>query len=291
MIFRITFALILPLAACTPSTDNSDSGEDSGEQTLPVESTFTAIDNPHSDRSGFGAFTRYVDMNGLSVYGENGISDEKLIYVANIMAELLDNDENGEWDDTALFDKLLEAEMLMPVFAREGSAAENEFFNNYRGDGVSAVLYNREVDPSQPGHWGSDATIEETMHTINHRGHVSLYPEVFGMEPNSSKLTEAMDVARGGQWISHPSSYPEEAWYHYNDRTCDYECMAIEYIYWAQVANMGILDDQQTCNGINDEWELCSPELVQEVDTKVYEILIDTNQPLPLLAPDGIYAP
>jgi len=48
------------------------------------------------------------------------------------------------------------------------------------------------------GHWGSDASVEEIMHTINHVGHLEIYPEAFGLEPDSSLLTEAMDIARGG---------------------------------------------------------------------------------------------
>jgi hypothetical protein len=100
-----------------------------------------------------------------------------------------------------------------------------------------------------------------------------------------------MDVARGGQWKDFPESYPEEAWYHYDDQTCDYECMAIEYIYWAQVSNMGILDDPDTCSGIANEWELCSRSLLQEGDVLVYALITDPNQALPQLAPDGVYAP
>ena len=129
------------------------------------------------------------------------------------------------------------------------------------------------------------------MHTINHRGHVEVYPDAFGLNPGSSLMTQAMDVARGGQFMSVPSAYPDEAWYHYDDTTCDYGCMAIEYIYWAQVSHMGILDDPETCQGIEDEWELCSPDLVQQGDVLVHALLTDPAQPLPQLAPDGHYDP
>jgi hypothetical protein len=254
-------------------------------------STFEVVANPHTDRPGFEEFSHYVDMNGLGVYGEDGISEDKMRYVASVFAELLDNNEDGQWDDPNIFAELLKQEALMPIFAREGSKAEQAFFENYEGDGVSAVLYNNEVDPSQPGHWGADATVEETLHTINHVGHVSVYPAQFGLEPDSSLLTDAMDIARGGQWRSFPDEYPEEAWYHYDDRTCDYECMAIEYIYWAIVSNMEILNDPQTCEGIANEWELCSRELLKEGDVLVYSLITDPNQPLPQQAPDGIYAP
>ena len=154
------------------------------------------------------------------------------------MAELLDNDEDGEVDDQAVWAELLAQKAMVPMFNGEGSPAEEDFFDNYRGNGVSAVLYNNEIDPSRPGYWGADATIEEIMHTINAVGHTTVYPDAFGLEPNSSLLTAAMDVARGGQFIYHPGTYPDGSWYHYDDTTCDYQCMAIEYLYWAQVSNM-----------------------------------------------------
>ena len=75
---------------------------------------------------------------------------------------------------------------------------------------MSAVLWRNEIDPNQPGHWGADASVEEIIHTINHIGHVELYPEIFGIQPNSSVMSDAMDIARGGQFINHPDEYPEE---------------------------------------------------------------------------------
>lgn len=280
---------IVPLLlSCSSSEPKSSADPDPAGA---VDADFVVSDNPDADTPGFGAFTSYVSMNGLGVYGEDGVSEEKLLYVAAIFAELLDNDEDGQWDDVDVYRELVERSALMPVFAAEGSAAEDDFFHNYDGDGVSAVLYSGEIDPSQPGHWGADATIEEVMHTINAVGHAAVYPGVFGLDPDASRLTEAMDVARGGQWLTFPDSYPESSWYHYDDWTCDYQCMAIEYIYWAQVSHMGILDDPQTCQGIADEWELCSAEQVRTGDVLVYDILTDSRQPLPQLAPDGWYAP
>lgn len=279
--------MFVPFLFACSSSSSDKSQTDAGE----IVHVFEVVDNPDTEVPGFGGFTSYVDMNGLGVYGEDGVSEQTLLYVATIFAELLDNDEDGHWDDEAVFNALVMRSALMPVFAEEGSAAESEFFRRYNGDGVGAVLYNNEIDPSQPGHWGSDATIEEVMHTINAVGHTSVYPTVFGLNPNESQLTAAMDVARGGQWLTMPDEYPEEAWYHYDDRTCDYPCMAIEYMYWAQVSHMGILDDPQTCRGIADEWELCSAKLVRSVDELIYSILIDRNQPLPQQAPDGVYTP
>ncbi len=42
-----------------------------------------------------------------------------------------------------------------------------------------------------------------------------------------------MDIARGGHFTSVPTTYPSNAIYHYYDRTCEYDCMGTEFIYWA----------------------------------------------------------
>ncbi len=122
-------------------------------------------------------------------------------------------------------------------------------------------------------------------------GHTNVYPNAFSMQPNSSLLSAAMDVARGGQFMNVPNNYPPSAWYHYDDHTCDYQCMAIEYLYWAIVSYMGILDDPQTAQGIANEWEPYNATLLQSTDVLMYALITDPQYKLPLLAPDGNYCP
>ena len=253
---------------------------------------FEIESNPNSSDAALSTFTKYVNvLDCFEIYAEASISDAKVLYAAAIAAELLDNDEDGVVDDPLIAAQLSNSHALMPLLASEGSVGENTLFSNYEGEGISAVLYNEEIDPSQPGHWGDDATIEEIIHTINHVGHTFVYPEAFSMSPNSSLMSAAMDEARGGQFTSIPNTYPEEAWYHYDDYTCDYECMAIEYMYWSIVSNMGVLDDPETCSGIANEWEACSPELFQTMDVLMYDLITDPQYLLPLNAPDGNYCP
>ena len=256
------------------------------------EVCFEIESNPNQNQPGFGYFSKYVNvLDCFDIFAPSNISDEKVLHVAAIAAELLDNNEDGEVDDSLVKQELIQNSALMPIFTSENSQAANSFFNNYNGDGVSAVLFNNEIDPTQPGHWGDDATVEEVIHTINHVGHVNVYPETFDIQPNSSVMSDAMDIARGGQFINMPNQYPEEAWYHYDDWTCDYECMAIEYFYWCEVSYMGILDDPQTCNGIFNEWELCTPELFESTDVIMHSIISNLDYKLPQNAPDGNYCP
>ena len=250
---------------------------------------FTIQANPLSSDPALGVFSKYVDVYGCGIYAESTIPDDKVLHAAAIWAELIDNDEDGVIDDPALHTELVNNSAIMPIFESDGNPAMVTFMNNYNGNGVSAVLWKDEIDPTQPGHWGADATIEEILHTINGVGHVNIYPNAFNLAPNSSLMSAAMDAARGGQFLSVPPSYPTDAWYHYDDQSCDYECMAIEYMYWSIVSLMGILDDPSTCSGISNEWELCSPTLFENTDTLMYNIITDGTYKLPQLAPDGNY--
>jgi len=252
---------------------------------------FTIDPNPVNGIA-FSGFTKYVDVLGcFFIVAESTIPDAKVLHAAAVAAELLDNNEDGIVDDPLIELQLQNKQAFTPIFAYEGSSAEDLLFNNYQGDGASAVLYNNEIDPAQTGHWGDDATVEEVIHTINHVGHTSIYPNAFSLQPNSSLMSTAMDVARGGQFLSIPNPYPSSAWYHYDDWTCDYECMMIEYMYWALVSNMGILDDAQTASGIANEWEPYNATLLQSMDILMYTLITDSQYKLPLLAPDGNYCP
>ena len=254
---------------------------------------FELEENPYPNHPAFGIFSKYVNVLGcIHIYAESNISDEKVLHVASVAAELLDNNEDGTVDDLLIEASLTELNTIMPVFQSENGNSIDTFFDNLGDDGCTgAVLFRNEIDPSQPGHWGDDATVEEVLHTINSCGHVEVYPSLYALEPNSSYLTAAMDIARGGQFITMPNSYPDEAWYHYDDWTCEYDCMAMEYLYWCIVTYMGILSDAQTCAGISNEWEPCTPELFESTDTLMFNLVNDTENMLPQLAPDGNYCP
>ncbi len=254
---------------------------------------FELEENPYPNHPAFGIFSKYVNVLGcIHIYAESNISDEKVLHVASVAAELLDNNEDGTVDDPLIEASLTELNTIMPVFQAENGNSIDTFFDNLGDDGCTgAVLFRNEIDPNQPGYWGSDATVEEVLHTINSCGHVEVYPSLYALEPNSSYLTAAMDIARGGQFITMPNSYPDEAWYHYDDWTCEYDCMAMEYLYWCIVTYMGILSDAQTCAGISNEWEPCTPELFESTDTLMFNLVNDTENMLPQLAPDGNYCP
>ena len=126
------------------------------------EVCFEIEQNPNAGDPAFQCFSKYINILGwFEVYAQQNISDEKVLHVAAVVAELLDNDEDGIVDDETLFNELQNQQALMPVFTYDGNSCMDDFEDHYDGDGVSAVLFRNEIDPTQPGHWGDDATVEE----------------------------------------------------------------------------------------------------------------------------------
>ena len=252
------------------------------------------LPNPNTSSPAFQEFDRFIEVLGvLQFYAEPGVSDAQLLHAASIGAELLDNNEDGLIDDDALGEQLSNVNATMPLFLEEGSPAEEAMMDNFDDTFcVHAVLYSDEIAPDSPLDWFSEACLEEILHTINGCGHTELYPAIFALWPaGASQLAQAMDLARGGQFLGIPGSYPDEAWFHYSDVTCDYECMAIEYLYWALASNMGVLNTPEICEAIAEEWDLCSPELLASTDLMIYSIITNPLNKLPQLAPDGVYCP
>ena len=252
---------------------------------------FEIESNPNTDPA-FGGFTKYINVFGIGIYAEDGISDEKVKHVAAIFAEWLDNDEDSVVDNSSVLAELLSREALMPVFAYEGSPAENTFFDNYTGSGIAAACYNNEIIPERPLVDEFDASVEEILHTISSLGYANAYPSSFSEAENSnSLLTQAMDAARGGHFVNIPNPYPSSAWYHYDDNTCEYNCMATEYFYWGLTSMLGIQDYGNRCNNIANEWEACTSNQFETMDTLLFNLFSDATYHLPSYAPDGNYCP
>ncbi len=63
--------------------------------------------------------------------------------------------------------------------------------------------------------------------------------------------------------------------------------MITEYMYWALTSILGAQEDR--CSKIDDEWELCTKELVQEKDPEIYALLTNPQYKLATILPDGTY--
>lgn len=241
-------------------------------------------------------FTRYTDVFGVLIVATPDTGNAKIVHAANVLAEYLDNDEDGVVDDELVQRSLLEGGAFLVMFDTERDARRSRIDHELieeSGFRIGQDLYGEETLPEGPPHVRErgrfDASLEEVLHLVSN-GWRDVYPEDFGYRPGS-RLTDAMDLARGGRFRRIPRRYPEDAWYHYDDETCDYECMAAEYLYWALTTHLGGQAYPGRAEEIAVEWECPTPESLKRKDPAVHELLTDERFSLPKTLPDGRYRP
>ena len=228
--------------------------------------------------TGFTSINRKVMVFGIPIYAFYNVEDSKLLHAANIMAQYLDNDENGTVDNSLLLSTLLNNEAALFMWKTESQITLNA---QDLGADESIPLWHTNGKIGQ-----FDAALEEVWHVITYSGYSDAYPEIFGENPGTS-LTNAMDIARGGNFTSIPQNYPNGAWYTYDDQTCDYRCMATEYFYWGMTSILGAQENR--LNEISQEWDLNTRSLVENTDTAIYSLLNNPVYNFPTVLPDGSY--
>ncbi len=243
---------------------------------------FTIVANTDA---GFTSFNRKVVVFGIDIYAASGVEDAKLLHAANVMAQYLDNDEDGKIDNQLVLDKMLENKAFLVIWKKQ-----SDLNMNPKSERKGQDLGNDETNPAyvSSGLTGRfDAALEEVLHLVNTAGHSYAYPTVFGQNVGS-EVANAMDIARGGQFLTIPSSYPENAWYTYSDQTCEYaNCQTMEYMYWALTSILGAQVNR--LSDIQNEWKLNTKEKVQNTDTAIYAILTNPTYKMPTVLPDGTY--
>ena len=264
-----------------------DGPPDLAVRAIPEDDRLTVF-RPH--------FDRFVNVFGVVVVATPRTEEGKIVHAANVLAQYLDNDEDGRVDDPDLHEALLEEGAHLVMFDTENEAERlmrRVPFERLERAGfhMGQGLYGEETLPKGPPHVKRagrfDASLEEVLHLVSN-GYGIVYPDQLGYEPGT-QLTNAMDTARGGHFPRVPRRYPDEAWYHYDDRTCDYQCMAAEYLYWAITTLHGAQDYPGRAREIANEWETPTPELLRQRDTAVVELLEDPAFRLPSRMPDGTY--
>ena len=247
-------------------------------------------------RSGL---SKYINVFGVHIIATAATPDEKVEHAAHVMAQYLDNDANGTIDDPAVVAAMVQARAFMVMGSDENEleSLDPEPFE-LAGYGAGQGLFGTETNPSV----GFDASLEEVLHLITDYGYTAAYESHFGVDAGSA-MTNAMDTARGGQFIESSeeecegggncalpeNGYPEQAWYTYDDDTCSYNCMATEYFYWVLTSLLGAQSGR--CDEIAEEWQPCTPDRVLEMDSAAHTLFTATNAGyvMPTVLPDGDY--
>ncbi|MBX2877828.1 MAG: hypothetical protein KTR30_37255 [Saprospiraceae bacterium] len=229
-------------------------------------------------------FSRQVEVFGIKIFAVPGVADDRLLHAANVLAQYLDNDEDGIPDNPAVLESLLEQKAFLVMWEKERDLNINPP-NGWEGQDLG----HEETQPNYVGNGLTsrfDASLEEVLHLITHVGYAKTYPDVFGEKPGT-EIAKAMDTARGGQFMAIPTSYPTDAWYTYDDETCDYSCMVTEYHYWALTSLLGAQENR--LEEIEHEWKLNSKEKLRQGDSAIFQLLTDPQYKFPSVLPDGSY--
>ncbi|MFC7202151.1 hypothetical protein ACFQJC_01380 [Haloferax namakaokahaiae] len=286
---------VTPEPTAEPTTTETDTPEPTPEDPAYDVPTLELVEPPEDFQP---MFDKSMVVFGVRLVGTERVSEAKLRHAGAVMAEYLDNDEDGVPDNPAVVDELVaqEATLIVPYDERELEEAFDFLSTRLPPSRAESVqdLHAVEIHPEGLPHSTSgdrfDATLEEVLHLVTHVGFSSVYPDVFG-EQSGSEIADAMDIARGGHFEDVPNSYPDEAWYTYDDDTCDYGCQITEYTYWAGTSAMGAQAVGSRPAEIDHEWRLATSEAVETQDTAVFEILSNPEYGFPLELPDGSYAP
>ena len=248
--------------------------------------TFPLTITSHTD-PGYELLTRKIDVFGIGIYAADGVAENKLIHAAHVLAEYLDNDEDGVVDNQLVVDAIIASKASIGLWKNEDdldviTEGQREFTMDL-GDTETRPEWHVNNEPT-----AFDASLEEILHSITQNGYALVYPEIFG-ERTGTSVADAMDVARGGQFIEIPEQYPESAWYTYDDPSCDYQCMVTEYMYWGLSSILGA--QASRLDVIGQEWKLNTAELVETNDPTLYNLLTDDQYNFPTYLPDGTYTP
>jgi len=158
---------------------------------------------------------------------QNSVPDAKVLHTANVLAEYLDNDENGTVDQPEVLAKLLgnsDSEIATMVLFESESEQESfsgSFETLMRILTRSQNLFADEIFENGSTGNDRDATLEEVLHLVTDLGWDEAFPDIWG-ERKGSSVANAMDLARGGYFENVPAHYPADAWYTYDDDTSDY---------------------------------------------------------------------
>ncbi len=245
--------------------------------------------NKKVSENGDNNFPKKINIFGINILASAKVEDSKIIHAAKVLAQYLDNDEDGIVDNKAVVEKLISVDATLIMFESEREA-ENSNYKMPNHDHLQG-LWNDETIPSfnkDKVNVRFDATLEEVLHLITHEGYAEVYPDIWG-ESKGSAIANAMDKARGGYFVTPPSQYPTGAWYSYDDETCDYGCMATEYTYWALTSILGGQSYPGRFEEIEHEWKLNTRQKVKTRDPDIYSILTDQPYKVPTKLPDSDY--
>jgi len=94
---------------------------------------------PNNAHEAFQVFEKYVNVFGVHIYTDADVSHEKVLHTAGVMAQYLDNNEDGAPDNQKVVNAMTARDAALFMFNSEGTRDENKFID------MAEELHNRGV--------------------------------------------------------------------------------------------------------------------------------------------------
>ena len=107
-----SFCFLFFLAACEKNcTIDPNAVIDEGN-----DPNFKIVAN---DEGILSCYNRKVEVFGIKIFAVPNVTDENLLHAANVMAQYLDNDEDGTPDNQAVVDKMVEEQAFIVMWKKQ----------------------------------------------------------------------------------------------------------------------------------------------------------------------------
>ena len=235
-------------------------------------------------------FDRRDKVFGVNVFGTSEVNNYKFEHAVNILRDYLDNDGDGKADSKKLVKSLKREKAVLTIFSDEDQL--EEFIDKHESKFEKAKanfqdLLDHEIITPLDESNRFDASLEEVFHLISDYGYSEVYPKQLGRNKDSL-IGRLMNNARGGYFRKVPNEYPEDAYFTYDDKSCDYECQITEYFYWGMTSVLGAQKSPERLSEIQGEWRLNTSSKVAGGDPELFDLLTNEKFSLPTVLPDGL---
>ena len=260
--------------------------------TPPSTTPFSPVWDLPSPSGNLHQCARVTSVFGVRICVTNAAwasAPSKCDHVANVLAELLDNDEDGAPDDPTVLAEMISGGYGLFVTATENEVANPPSSGRWRLFGLFEAVpnacdvpVNRGASATDRASWAGafvinttqlgcdtarDATVEEVLHLITEAAAV-VFPSLWRTN-YTSQAGAALSEANGncgnghtGNYIS-PSVYPAyycSGQYAHDDPTCDVACLVVEGIYWASISYVGGFYWTTRAHQIRTKWLMATPD-------------------------------
>jgi hypothetical protein len=157
----------------------------------------------NTDRQ-FKDFNRKIVVFDTPIFAFKNVEDSKLIHVANVLAQYLDNDDEGIVDNTTIHTQLKTGKSFIYLWkttTQRDAVIPPSGYNVFDigADSLNIIWHSN-------GHTGIfDGAIESVWTFISKNGHEVSYPATFSSQAHS-EISNVMNTARGGVFQSPPAT-------------------------------------------------------------------------------------